>query len=93
MHELKSAVNRKPQEFKTRPECNEDSQADALLESIENLDKILSNIGNGLKEKVIEQMATKLGLFDNDKEAPDLGYANRQPTPFKSKQTVAPTPG
>jgi len=78
LHELKSAVNRKPLEFKTRPECNEDNQADALLESIENLDKILANIGTNQKEKVIESMAIKFGLFDYDQaNEPNLGYANR----------------
>lgn len=67
LYELKSAVNKKPQDFKTRPECNEDGQVDALLESIENLDKILANMNGAgaIKEKVIEQMASKFGLIDN----------------------------
>jgi histone acetyltransferase (RNA polymerase elongator complex component) len=47
LYEMKSAVNKKPLELKTRPECNDDAQVDALLESIENLDKILANIGSG----------------------------------------------
>lgn len=65
LYELKSAVNKKPQDFKTRPECNEDGQVDALLESIENLDKILANMNGAIKEKVIEQMASKFGLIEN----------------------------
>lgn len=77
LYEMKSAVNKKPSEFKTRPECNDDDQVDALLESIENLDKILANIGSGQKEKVIEQMATKFGLFEKETETADVGYANR----------------
>jgi len=49
-----------------------------LLESIENLDKILANIGTNQKEKVIESMAIKFGLFDYDQtNEPNLGYANR----------------
>ena len=66
LYELKSAVNKKPSEFKTRPECNDDGQVDALLESIDNLDKILANLGGAMKEKVIEQMASKFGLIDHE---------------------------
>lgn len=49
-----------------------------MLESIENLDKILANIGTNQKEKVIESMAIKFRLFDYDQaNEPNLGYANR----------------
>jgi hypothetical protein len=73
---MRSAVNKRISDLKVRPECNDDNQADALLESIENLDKILANLNNGKKEKVIEQMATKFNLFDVEDEQ-ECAYANR----------------
>lgn len=73
---MRSAVNKRKSDLKVRPECNDDNQADALLESIENLDKILANLNNGKKEKVIEQMATKFNLFNIEDEQ-ECAYANR----------------
>lgn len=63
---MRSAVNKRLPDLKVRPECNDDDHADALLESIENLDKILANLTNGKKEKVIEQIATKFNLFNQE---------------------------
>lgn len=40
--------------------------ADKILDSIENLDKILANINNSNKERIIEQMAKKFGLIENE---------------------------
>ena len=45
-----SAVNKKPQDFRRRPDAGADDIADRLLESIENLDMLLANMKNGQKE-------------------------------------------
>lgn len=47
-------MNKRPEEFRSRPDAGEDGQVDLLLNSIENLDKLLANLTNGKKETVLE---------------------------------------
>ena len=54
LYEGKSAYNKKPDEFRSRPDAGDDCQANQLLQSLENLDKLLANLKNGKKEVVLK---------------------------------------
>ena len=80
LHQQKSAVNKRADEFRQRPDAGEDSQQDALMRSIENLDKLLANYGGATatKEQVIEQLAIQLQIIENPADARPENYAGRQ---------------
>lgn len=72
-----------------KPDAQDSHLADQLLDSLENLDKILTNIRLGRKEECLEQLARKFQIWPEDSEEQPCDYAGRpqtaarMPTPAK----------
>ena len=69
LHEQRSASNKRPEEFtRMKPDAQESQLADKLMDSLENLDKILANIRLGRKEECLEQLARKFQIWPEESE-------------------------